>query len=102
MVREWKEGSPKDVCELYLEAFYESQQGKSSTTKLKEIKKSAVNTEVKDQRLEFINASQLRNDLQIFKFDPDAVSFGKGGAQIIDVRLFPICLLILTISNGIH
>lgn len=81
------EGTPKDVCELYLEAFYEAQQGKSSTTKIKAIKKQNVAFPLKDQRLEFINASNLRNDLQIFEFDPDAASFGKGGAQIHDVRL---------------
>jgi lipopolysaccharide transport system ATP-binding protein len=82
-----QEGSPKMVCELYLEAFYEAQQGKSSTTKLRDFKKLDTSIPLKDQRLEFINASNLRNDLQIFKFDPDATSFGKGGAQIHDVRL---------------
>jgi lipopolysaccharide transport system ATP-binding protein len=82
-----QEGAPKDVCELYLEAFYEAQQGKSSTTKLRAFKKPDDSLPIKDQRLEFINTSNLRNDLQIFKFDPDAASFGKGGAQIHDVRL---------------
>ena len=82
-----QEGAPKEVCELYLEAFYEAQQGKSSTTKLRAFKKLDDSLPLKDQRLEFINASNLRNDLQIFKFDPDAASFGKGGAQIQDVRL---------------
>jgi lipopolysaccharide transport system ATP-binding protein len=82
-----QEGTPKDVCELYLEAFYEAQQGKSSTTKLRAFKKPDDLLPLKDQRLEFINASNLRNDLQIFKFDPDAAFFGKGGAQIHDVRL---------------
>lgn len=82
-----QEGAPKEVCELYLEAFYEAQQGKSSTTKIREFKKLDDSLPLKDQRLEFINASNLRNDLQIFKFDPDAASFGKGGAQIHDVRL---------------
>ena len=82
-----QEGAPKEVCELYVEAFYEAQQGKSSTTKLREFKKLDDSLPLKDQRLEFINASNLRNDLQIFKFDPDAASFGKGGAQIHDVRL---------------
>lgn len=82
-----QEGSPKEVCELYLEAFYESQQGKSSTTKPREIEKPDDALPLKDQRLEFVNASNLRNDLQIFKFDPDAASFGKGGAKIYDVRL---------------
>jgi lipopolysaccharide transport system ATP-binding protein len=82
-----QEGAPKDVCELYLEAFYEAKQGASSTTKLKKIKPSNTLTAVKDQRLEFINASNLRNDLQIFSFDPLSASFGKGGGQIVDVRL---------------
>ena len=82
-----QEGSPKEVCELYLEAFYEAQQGKSSTTKLRELKKLDASIPLKDQRLEFINASNLRNDLQVFKFDPDAASFGKGEAQIHDVSL---------------
>ena len=83
-----REGLPKDVCDLYLEAFYEAQQGKSSTTKLKTIVRAEASYAVKDQRLEFINYSNLRNDLQVFKFDPEAASFGKGGAEIYDVRLF--------------
>lgn len=82
-----QEGEPKDVCDLYLEAFYEAQQGKSSTTKLKDFNKTDDSLQFKDQRLAFINASNLRNDLQIFKFDPDAASFGKGGAKIHDVCL---------------
>jgi lipopolysaccharide transport system ATP-binding protein len=82
-----QEGEPKPVCELYLEAFYEVQQGKSTATTLRAFKKTDETLPVKDQRLEFINASNLRNDLEIFKFDPDAASFGKGGAQIHDVYL---------------
>lgn len=81
-----QEGNPKDVCELYLQAFYEAQQGKGSTTKLKAIKNQNSTRSLKDQRLEFINASNLRNDLQVFDFDPDAASFGKGGAQITRVE----------------
>lgn len=82
-----QEGSPKDVCELYLQAFYEAQQGKGSTTKLKAIKNEQITLPIKDQRLEFVNASNLRNDLKVFEFDPEAASFGKGGAQIRDVFL---------------
>ncbi len=86
-----KEGTPKEVCEQYLEAFYEVKQGKSSTTKLKEIKtisKEGLHIkDLKDPRLAFINASNLRNDLEIFKFDDEAPAFGKGGAQIHDVQL---------------
>lgn len=82
-----QQGEPKQVCELYLEAFFEEQRGKSSTTKLKAFKKLDASLPIKDQRLEFINSSNLRNDLQVFKFDQDAESFGKGGAQIYDVNL---------------
>ena len=79
-------GLPKDVCERYLENLHETQHGKSYSIKqkTKSLNKSLL---FKDQRLEFINYSNLRNDLKIFKFNPDAASFGKGGAQIDDVRL---------------
>jgi lipopolysaccharide transport system ATP-binding protein len=82
-----EKGDPKEVCELYLEAFYEAQQGKSTTTKLKVITKPDNEKSVQDQRLKYINNSNLRNDLQVFRFDSDAKSFGKGGAQIFDVCL---------------
>jgi lipopolysaccharide transport system ATP-binding protein len=82
-----REGQSKEVCELYLQAFYEAQQGKSSTTKLRVFKKPEASLPIKDQRIELINASNLRNDLKIFEFDPCAASFGKGGALIQDVRL---------------
>jgi lipopolysaccharide transport system ATP-binding protein len=81
-----QQGTPKEVTELYLQAFYESYQGKSSSTKLKEIKNRDMNRPLKDQRLEFINASNLRNDLEVFEFDPESPSFGKGGAQITSVE----------------
>jgi lipopolysaccharide transport system ATP-binding protein len=80
------DGSSKVVSEAYLQAFYEEQQGKSSTTKLRETAKPQdVSVMLKDQRLDFINGSNLRNDLQLFVFDPDAESFGKGGARIVTV-----------------
>lgn len=78
-------GSPKEVSDLYLEAFYEAQQGKSTTTRMKPVALQRKQDE-KDQRLEFINASNLRNDMEVFRFDPDAASFGKGGAQIVEVE----------------
>jgi len=85
--RVFREGSPKEVCELYLEAFFEAQQGKSTTTRLKSPEIADKPLEVRDQRLAFINASNLRNDLEVFKFDPDAASFGKGDARICQVDL---------------
>lgn len=81
-----QQGDPKDVCDSYLEAFYEAQQGKSTTTRIKVRKESVESKEFKDQRHDFFNASNLRNDLQLFDFDPDAASFGKGFAQIVSVQ----------------
>ena len=80
-------GSPKDICEGYLQKFYESQQGavhKKNTAQLSK-KSDSRQLEWKDQRLEFINAGNLRNDLEIFKFNTEAGSFGKGGASIVGV-----------------
>ncbi len=81
-----QQGTPKDVCENYLEAFYEAQQGKGTTTRIKIKTVDIMAADIKDQRQEFLNASNLRNDIQIFDFDPDAPSFGKGQAQITAVR----------------
>jgi len=82
-----QQGPPKEVCENYLEAFYEAQQGKSTTTRIKKIKRDEEGRiPFKDQRAAFINASNLRNDLQLFDFDPEAPSFGKGAAQITSVK----------------
>jgi lipopolysaccharide transport system ATP-binding protein len=79
-------GEPKEVCDLYLEAFYEARQGKSTTTQFRRAFVDRKIRETRDQRLQFINASTLRNDLRIFEFQPDAPSFGAGGAQICEVR----------------
>lgn len=82
-----KEGTPKEVAELYLENLYEAQQGESR------IKKTPSRTEkpkqqiFKDVRLDWINKTNLRNDIQVFQFDPATVSFGLAGAKITQVEL---------------
>lgn len=40
-----------------------------------------------DDRLRFINASDHRNDLEIFAFRPDGASFGRGQAEIVSVTI---------------
>lgn len=83
-----QQGIPKEICDDYLEAFFEAQQGKSTSKTLKKEKVSPTTAEsIRDQRDQFINHSNLRNDIQLFDFDPDKASFGKGGARIIDVQL---------------
>ncbi|HEX8594632.1 MAG TPA: ABC transporter ATP-binding protein [Pseudomonas sp.] len=80
-----KQGSPKEVCDDYLQAFYEAQQGESTTTRIKPTSAQLAEP-TKDQRHKFINASNLRNDIELFSFDPDAPSFGKGHARITSVQ----------------
>ena len=79
------DGSPKEISEQYLQAFVEANQGRSTTTMLKANFKEAL-APTADQRAKFVNASNLRNDLQVFRFSEDARSFGKGGAQIVQVE----------------
>ena len=80
-----QQGSPKEVCESYLEAFYEAQQGLSTTIRIK-VDPNQVRTEVKDPRQSLLNASNLRNDIEIFDFKEDASSFGRGEAHITAVK----------------
>ncbi|MDP2416909.1 MAG: ABC transporter ATP-binding protein [Hydrogenophaga sp.] len=94
-------GEPKYVCEQYLQAYYESQQSDQESdagenrSKAHQVnidsllaKHAAIDKPARiDQRLPFLNASNLRNDLRLFEFNPDAPSFGQGGSRVISVAL---------------
>lgn len=41
----------------------------------------------RDMRQDWINASSLRNDIEVFSFSPDAAQFGQRGASIASVLL---------------
>jgi lipopolysaccharide transport system ATP-binding protein len=85
-------GSAKRIAESYLKATYAEKQGvtffdenisSASTASKGAIKEEAV----VDQRSEFINSSNLRNDIKVFSFNPDSDAFGAGGAVIESVTL---------------
>jgi lipopolysaccharide transport system ATP-binding protein len=84
-------GSAKDVSESYLEAFYSSVQGdidhSKSNLPMGEDERSQILKTYVDQRSDLINGSNLRNDLQVFKFDLNAPSFGNGNARIVEAYL---------------
>jgi len=82
-----QEGSPKEVCESYLQAFYEAQQGKSTRLEIKRETTDILPDLYKDQRQDFINSSNIRNDIQVFEFKPNAPSFGLGVANIVSTLL---------------
>jgi lipopolysaccharide transport system ATP-binding protein len=85
-------GSPKVVSDQYLEFVYEQQQGES----LNQVKSAPpLNKENPidqvedfiDMRMNYINESNLRNDIEIFRFNEKSNSFGLSGAKIYDVYL---------------
>jgi lipopolysaccharide transport system ATP-binding protein len=84
-----KIGKAKDISEGYLEAYYEEKQGiikkyEDSEVVLDEGEKPKV---FRDHRQDLINNSNLRNDLEVFRFDSNASSFGSRGGKIVDTVL---------------
>lgn len=69
------------VCDSYLSG---------SITSILPPVQSTDNVEIEDyvdQRLSYLNLSNLRNDLKISPFKEYGVSFGESGASIVDVRM---------------
>jgi lipopolysaccharide transport system ATP-binding protein len=79
-------GIPKVICEAYLEAFFEAHQGAHVENRARSKSETHLILPKRDQRQKFINASNLRNDIEVFDFSPNAPSFGKRSAEIIDVK----------------
>lgn len=79
-------GTAKQVTEQYLADLYESEQGESRI-EATQSESTATEEDYRDMREAMINASRLRNDIEIFKFDPDEAGFGAGAARIISVTL---------------
>lgn len=84
-------GIPKEISEAYLADLYEAQQGPSAVVPKPETKPSnftvAPKAVFRDMRLDFINTTNLRNDIEVFQFQPNTASFGSGGAHITSVVL---------------
>lgn len=82
------QGEPKDAAQMYLAELYESQQGESTETSSANNDDNELPAEqLRDMRLDFINATNYRNDIELFSFMPEAASFGKGGGNITSVQL---------------
>lgn len=82
-------GSPKEISEHYLETYYAAANKFVTASELapSEKKKQVIHESYFDQRMAFINASNLRNDIQVIYLDDSSSSFGSGGAQIDYARL---------------
>lgn len=83
------QGEPKSVTQLYLAELYESQQGAStvSINQSPNADLSLPKQAPRDMRLDFINTTAYRNDIELFHFLPDAANFGRGGGTIDSVLL---------------
>lgn len=84
-------GSPKAVSEHYLATLYESKPESAEAIAEKQSGDTVANPSelpYRDMREDMINGSTLRNDIEIFRFDPDTQKkFGLGGATVASVRL---------------
>ena len=83
-------GAPKDVTKHYLATLYESSQeidGVVSEEGASAIGSVESTGEYRDMRESMINTSALRNDIEVFRFEPDQSGFGTGYAKIVSVRL---------------
>jgi lipopolysaccharide transport system ATP-binding protein len=83
-------GSPKDVSEHYLATLYESIQDVVGVLADKtniSVGQLQSPDDYHDMRKSLINASNLRNDIEVFQFKPDQAGFGTGDAKIVSVRL---------------
>jgi lipopolysaccharide transport system ATP-binding protein len=82
------QGEPKEIAQLYLAELYESQQGESAISITEKGSTGELPEEQpRDMRLDFINCTTYRNDIELFCFKPDAPNFGKGGGNVISVQL---------------
>ncbi|MDL5598126.1 ABC transporter ATP-binding protein [Bacillus subtilis] len=76
----------KTVCQSYLAEYYASS---GSTQGVAETKVHAVRPveDYRDVRQDFINASVIRNDLEVFRFSDTGEKFGLSKAHVVDVYL---------------
>lgn len=80
------DGPTKEVCQHYLDFLF-SATPMTVTQVRRNVPTGDPDDLPRDGRLDFINRSNLRNDIQVFKFDPEGAGFGAGGAHIRQVSL---------------
>ena len=80
------EGSPTEVSKQYLLDYYQDGQKVDGAQNANNCEKVAVENFV-DMRQKLFNQSTLRTDIELFKFDLNASSFGDGGASLYRVRM---------------
>lgn len=85
-----KFGETKDVIDAYTASIYAKEQNIDNAAKHSiktEIPESQSPKLKRDCRLDFINNSNLRNDIQVFEFNNEAIRWGDGLAKITSTSL---------------
>ncbi len=83
-------GDTKTVIDSYMTEVYAKQQAINpldDSASDSNPEGSAVTRPKRDCRLDFINQSNLRNDIEVFDFDEDAYRWGDGLAKINSIRI---------------
>lgn len=79
-------GESRDVVQQYLESIIASRQG-DALVKSAAGPSQAVERRRHDMRRDLVNLSNLRNDIEVVAFDPNAQGFGEMRARVLDVVL---------------
>lgn len=90
-------GAAKEVCEAYLASLHEQQRKELGVAEFSNNDSVGIfnadqvvnkhRAPAKDQRLDYINHSRFRNDMEIFSFAADKKGFGVGGAKVQHVEI---------------
>lgn len=78
-------GEVKAVLDAYATAIYAQEQDVNNATKQSSVKGDVVkeiSKQRRDCRLDFINNTNLRNDIEVFEFNNDELGWGDGQAKI--------------------
>ncbi|MFM0285992.1 ABC transporter ATP-binding protein [Paraburkholderia megapolitana] len=78
------QGDPNEVCTAYLEDRYSAASAAVGIEGRQAFDRTLASH---DERRDLINASSLRNDIQVHEFNYESSAFGSGGARIVDVAL---------------
>lgn len=81
-----QQGEPKEVMDAYLEAFIADREGRTGSAGNSTNLPAARPLRIRDKRMDLIDRSTLRNDIDVLEFNPPQ-GFGEGKAQIEDVSL---------------
>lgn len=80
------QGAPKDLSNAYLESLFAARQDVRRADRSNHVSNGSSRSS-RDMRMEFINSTPYRNDIELFEFQENASSFGAGAVTVTSVEL---------------